>query len=162
MAAENRPGRSHVDDVLDLVDHALQRSTEPSMYMVGDGACWRCQCDAPDGPAGLCPECRTVLLDEAYTTPTNWWELPGPIPTWPVDAVVFSPSFVAVRRPPGWQIAAAAFADLHRNARLLSERCVVITLEIDEINRGLLDTLLGIRGATPVPAKAAHRRRFGR
>lgn len=75
---ENRPQRSRVDDVLDLLDHGLQRSTDLAFPTdPGDpSTCWRCLVRPGEGPAGVCAGCRAFLLDETTEPehPSLFWD----------------------------------------------------------------------------------------
>lgn len=79
---ENRPKRSRVDDVLDLLDHATQHAADAAYPTdVGDPElCWRCLNAPGEGKAGVCAGCRKILLDETYAAPAPREELSWLIP----------------------------------------------------------------------------------
>lgn len=56
----------HVDEILELIDGGLQRSSEPSYGPIDRSKCWRCSFHPAelDASAGLCSGCRAFLLDE--------------------------------------------------------------------------------------------------
>lgn len=72
---------SRVDEILDLLDHGSQHTTnshDPGWLPSG---CWRCGGATGDGPSGVCDTCRTVLLAEIPDdAPVAW---PEPVDPWP-------------------------------------------------------------------------------
>lgn len=59
----------HVDRILDLVDGALQSSSEDGYARDARGLCVRCQHHAPAGDGEMCAACRGFLLGDSDEDP---------------------------------------------------------------------------------------------
>lgn len=61
-----------LERILEVLEgHERQASTEVGYSFQVEGVCWRCEVRPGEGAAGVCAPCRSVLLDEAYTAPED-------------------------------------------------------------------------------------------
>lgn len=118
--------------------------------------CWRCIRAAPDpeGSSGLCADCRTVLADEDYVAdePCDPWG-PSRVMWWEPSSIRFV----------GPRVDWPAIITRFENLRVRIDGATRY-FDYDEALRCYPPPLrrLGARRLRPVPAKAAHRRRYSR
>lgn len=189
-----------VDEILELLDHELQRSDESTAYLdvaptIPD-ACFVCLGPPGDGPSGACASCREILLreepreaDEAVFT-ERWVRDAQRLPAGrlvltreQVAAITRHPTFtvlgvdlddeipIVVHHPVATRDALRFSIDMGPIRAAFQRVAADIEWWARRLTDGQRDALSAIverwrrgfrRPLPPVPAKPAHRRRFGR